>query len=96
MIQKFILVALCAALALPAHAGQGTIQETDTQIIIEYSGSDDDVKAAQIQHEEVQKQVQEEDAEIKKKEAEEQRHQERMEQAKRRAANRGLGVFTEQ
>ena len=33
------------ALALPAYAGHGTIQETETAIIIEYSGDADDAKS---------------------------------------------------
>jgi hypothetical protein len=94
MMQKFILVVLYAALALPAYAGQGTIQETDSQIIIEYSGGDDDVKAAKAQEEEREVQRQADQAELKKKEAEEQRHQERMEKAKRKGALRGV-VFEE-
>lgn len=95
MAKKFMLFALCAALALPAHAEQGslTIQETDSQIIVEYSGGPDDVKAAKAQEEEREIQRQAEQAEIKKKEDEEQRHQERMERARRKAAAKG--IFTE-
>lgn len=90
MTKTCILFALCAALAQPAHAGQGTIRETETQIIVEYSGGEDDVKAAKAHQEELQKQVLAEDIEAKKKEAEEQRHQEKREQANRRATVRGV------
>jgi len=33
-----LLVMLMTAIALPALAGQGTIEETDTEIVVEYSG----------------------------------------------------------
>jgi hypothetical protein len=42
---------LLALLPLPAHAGHGTIRETDTAIIIEYEGDANDVKAAKVQEE---------------------------------------------
>lgn len=78
----FYLAACFSLLGLPAHAGQGTILETDTQIIIEYSGSDDDMKAAAIQREERQKQ---EAAAVEK---EERTKQWKIEKAARRAANK--------
>ena len=90
MTRKFIQIALCAALALPAHAGQGTIQETDTQIIIEYSGGDDDVTAAKTREAELEIQRKAEQEEMKKKEDEETIHQQRMERAKRKGALKGV------
>lgn len=47
MFSKILLfTALLALSHLTAHAGQGTIRETDNAIIIEYSGAgDEDVKA---------------------------------------------------
>jgi uncharacterized protein YggE len=90
MTRKFIQIALCAALALPAHAGQGTIQETDTQIIIEYSGGEDDVKATKTREAELEIQRKADQAENKKKEDEEAIHQQRMERAKRKGASKGV------
>jgi hypothetical protein len=90
MTKRFIQVAICAALALPAYAGQGTIQETDTQIIIEYSGGEDDVKAVKAKEEELESQRQAEQATNKKKEEEEKLHQQRMEKAKRKGALKGV------
>jgi hypothetical protein len=90
MTRKFIQIALCTVLALPAHAGQGTIQETDTQIIIEYSGGEDDVKATKSREAELEIQRKADQAENKKKEDEEAIHQQRMERAKRKGASKGV------
>ena len=43
------LVLLVAALPNLVHAGQGTISETDSQIIVEYQGNANDVAAATIE-----------------------------------------------
>ena len=86
MTRKFIQIALCAALALPAHAGQGTIQETDTQIIIEYSGGEDEVKETKTRETELEIQQKAEQEEMKKKEDEEAIQQQRLERAKRKGA----------
>jgi hypothetical protein len=70
MFKKAIYYFLFAALPLTAHAGQGTIRETDDVIIIEYSGEGDaDVKAAKITKEREEKQA-EVDAERQKTRAE--------------------------
>jgi hypothetical protein len=91
-----ILSALFAVISLPVHAGEGNlqIQETDSQIIVEYSGGPEDVKAAKAQEEEREIQRTTEQEEIKKKDDEEQRHQERMERARRKGAAKGV-VFEE-
>jgi hypothetical protein len=73
-------LALWCLAALPeAHAGQGTIRETDTEIVIEYWGTDDDRKTAE-----------ELKAEREKKEAEEKARLERIKErnARREAARR--------
>jgi hypothetical protein len=95
MTKKFIQIALCAVLALtahtlPAHAGQGTIQETDTQIIIEYSGGEDEVKETKTRETELEIQQKAEQEETKKKENEETIYQQRMERAKRKGALKGV------
>jgi len=46
MIKKFIQVVIIVALTIPAHAEEGTNQETDSQVIIEHPGGDDTVKPA--------------------------------------------------
>ena len=79
---KFILAIIFVTFSLPAHAGQGTIQETDTQIIIEYSGGEDDVKASEVREKDLEIQGKAEQEEIKKKDEEEVVHQQRMERAK--------------
>lgn len=63
MIRRICLAALIAVLPHPVHAGHGTIRETDTQIIIEYTGDDYEVKAGKMEKEQ----------EEKKKEAEEEK-----------------------
>ena len=85
---KFILAIIFVTFSLPAHAGQGTIQETDTQIIIEYSGGEDDVKASETRQKELDIQRKAEQEEIKKKDEEETLHQQRMERAKLKGANK--------
>jgi hypothetical protein len=59
MKQVYFLMLLAVFTSLPAHAGQGTIRETDEQIIIEYSGDDSDAKAPLKQKEELAKEGQE-------------------------------------
>jgi hypothetical protein len=88
MARIFLQLVVCAALALPTHAGQGTIQETDTQIIIEYSGGEEDVKAAKAKEDALEIQRQAEQAEIKKKDAENTAQQQKLEDAKRKGALR--------
>jgi hypothetical protein len=46
MNRRVFLALLFALLPLQAYAGEGTILETDEKIIIEYSGDDNDAKAA--------------------------------------------------
>ena len=48
MIIKLCAAVLLALSALPAYAGHGTILETDTQIIVEYSGDHDEIQAYKI------------------------------------------------
>ena len=85
---KFILAIIFFTVALPAHAGQGTIQETDTQIIIEYSGGEDDVKASETRQKELDIQRKAEQEEIKKKDEEETLQQQKLERAKLKGAKK--------
>ena len=62
----YILI-MSAIFTMPAYAGHGTIRETDEQIIIEYSGDEDDTKAVIQRKEELTKEEQEQ----KRKQAEE-------------------------
>ena len=64
----FIRIMLLSFLAVPAYAGQATIVETDTAIIVEYSGSEDDRQATVRQQEERERKQAEEKrkAELKK------------------------------
>ena len=63
------LIAMSCILSVPVYAGHGTIKETDTEIIVEYSGDDDDKQAAKVLKEEQQKEVvkQEKEAEVTKR-----------------------------
>jgi len=79
MTKQFIRILLGIALALPAYAGQGTIQENDSQIIVEYTGTPDDVKESPQQKEEEENKM---TAEEKKAKA----AQQRIERAKSKAA----------
>ena len=96
MRQLFIQLLLVAVFVVPAFAGQGTIQETATQIIVEYSGGEEGAKAARARDAELEKQGQEENAteERKRKEEEERAklHEQRMENAARKAERRGSPV----
>jgi len=67
MKRVYFLILIAVLAAVPAYAGHGTIRETDEQIIIEYSGDEDDTKAAIRQREELAKEEQEQ----KRKQAEE-------------------------
>jgi hypothetical protein len=63
-----LLLAACAALlAGPVLAGSGTIRETDTEIIVEYYGSDEDFKEAAVIREKRAKTEEEKKLEIEKK-----------------------------
>jgi hypothetical protein len=66
------LTALVVTMAFPVYAGHGTIKETDTAIIVEYSGDDDDKQAAKVLKEEQQKEEaqQQKAAEVTKRENE--------------------------
>jgi hypothetical protein len=88
MTTTFFQLVLCAALALPAYAGQGTIRETETQIIIEYSGGEEGEKAAKTREEELESQRQVEQAENKKREEENSVQQQRLERAKVKGARK--------
>ena len=57
MIRILCLTTLFIIISFPVYAGHGTIKETDTEIIVEYSGDDDDKQAAKILKEEQQKEV---------------------------------------
>ena len=48
MIIKLCVAVLLVLSALPAYAGHGTIQETDSQIIVEYSGDNDEIEAYKV------------------------------------------------
>ena len=50
--KTFFYLALFSLFALPAHAARATIVETDTEIIVEYYGNEDDRQAALKQREE--------------------------------------------
>jgi hypothetical protein len=81
--KKILYLAACfSLLTLPAYAGHGTIRETETEIIIEYSGDEDDKQAAIIIREEREKQ---EAAVVQKIE---QKKQVKEKRAANRAANR--------
>ncbi len=69
MIRILCLAALFVTMAFPVYAGHGTIKETDTEIIVEYSGDDDDKQAAKALKEEQQKEAvkQEKEAEVTKR-----------------------------
>jgi hypothetical protein len=56
--QIIVCAMLLAVLPMTSHAGQGTIEETDDAIIVEFSGeSDADVQAAKIAREREVKQA---------------------------------------
>jgi len=55
MIGKLTVFVILIIMAHSAHAGQGTIRETETEIIIEYSGSEEDEKAAKVREAELDK-----------------------------------------
>ena len=93
MTKIFVLTVVCAVFALPVHAGQGTIRETDTQIIVEYTGGDEDVKASKAREEELESKRQVEQAEIKQKEETDKINQEKLEKAARKGANK-VKAFT--
>jgi hypothetical protein len=54
-----IRIVLCAVLlllpSLPVHAGEGTIKETDTEIIIEYTGENADKQMTEAEKVEQQR-----------------------------------------
>ena len=52
---------LFALIACPAHAGFGTIRETDKEIVVEYSGDDSEKLAGRLAREEAQKQEQQQE-----------------------------------
>jgi len=93
MTRLFFLVVLFAVVALPCFAGQGTIRETDTQIIIEYWGGEDDARAAEAHRAELKAEAVEEkrNEELRKKQEDSQikSHEEKMTRAARKAAARG-------
>jgi len=91
MIKMPILLVIFTALVLPlpAHAGHGTIQETDSQIIVEYSGGEDDAKTAKEHQEELEAQRQAEQAEVKKKETEDRVHEQKIETITQKKILRG-------
>ncbi len=93
MTRAFHLVVIFSFFAVPCFAGQGTIQETDTQIIIEYWGGTDDVKAAEAHKAELQAQALEDkkNEELRKQqeEARAKLHAEKMARAVRNTAARG-------
>jgi hypothetical protein len=67
----YLTVSLCL-FASPVLAGHGTIRETDTEIIIEYYGDDDDKLAADANREAQQKEEEKKAIdEIRKAKAEE-------------------------
>lgn len=57
MVRNICLAVLFVIVALPAHAGHGTIRETDEEIFIEYYGDEDDKQAAKVLKEEQQKET---------------------------------------
>lgn len=85
MNRRVFLALLLALLPLSAHAGQGTIRETDEGIIVEYSGDEDDAKTSIKQKEELEREHNRLQAEEAKRKAEIQREENR---ATRRATTR--------
>jgi len=57
MIRKLLQIVMFTALVMPAYAGVGTILETETGIIVEYSGDEEDHKAAAVREKEVEKEL---------------------------------------
>ncbi|GFE62126.1 hypothetical protein [Geobacter sp. AOG2] len=92
MARMFFLLVLFFVIAVPCFAGQGTIRETDSQIIIEYWGGEDDAKTAEARRAELKMQALEEkrnEEERKKQEEARIKHEQQMELAERRAKARG-------
>jgi len=48
MIRIMLFAVLLLLPSLPVHADEGTIKETDTEIIIEYSGEDTDKQMTEV------------------------------------------------
>jgi hypothetical protein len=88
------LILLQAVLTFPAYAGHGTIRETDSQIIIEYSGGEEDVKAARAHDAELEKQRQDEESKKAEEDEKAKALKAKMENAARKGARRG--VFREE
>ena len=64
-----LIVLLLSVLPHTAHAGHGTINETNSQFVVEYEGDADEVKAANIIKAKEEK-LQEQEEKAKAKEAE--------------------------
>ena len=66
---SIFIILLLAVIPAMAYAGDGTIHETESQIIVEYSGDASEVAAANLANEKEER-LKEQEAKIKEKESE--------------------------
>jgi FKBP-type peptidyl-prolyl cis-trans isomerase 2 len=65
MMKRGCVVILCVFLALPVYAGNGTIEETEAGMVVEFSGDDNDILAGKRLKEE--QRIEEEQKQIEEK-----------------------------